>query len=83
MIKNHRTVCSKTLYEMYALYRLCLSGTPIQSPSNVSSFQFADFLGLDSMKDLGSLIRFLGIRPWCEQKYFNRIENVRPPARQP
>eukprot|EP00474_Spongospora_subterranea_P010073 CRZ10531.1 hypothetical protein [Spongospora subterranea] len=58
VIKNHLTICAKSIYELKAMYRLCLTGTPVQN----------------SMKDLGSLFRFLNIKPWCLPKYFNKIE---------
>ncbi|KAK9474748.1 SNF2 family N-terminal domain-containing protein [Dipodascopsis tothii] len=53
-IKNKDTLNAKAMTHLKAQYRWCLSGTPMQNGVN----------------ELYSLIRFLNIRPYCDERRF-------------
>lgn len=58
LIKNGSSKWSRACCELNAKYRLCLTGTPVQN----------------SMQDLGSLLKFLRIRPYNRRGVFSKIE---------
>ncbi|KAI2782111.1 SNF2 family N-terminal domain-containing protein [Daldinia loculata] len=53
-IKNHKAKVSKAVCDLQAKYRWCLTGTPMQNGPN----------------ELASLVRFLGIKPYCVVERF-------------
>uniref|UniRef100_A0A060T4V2 ARAD1B06094p n=1 Tax=Blastobotrys adeninivorans TaxID=409370 RepID=A0A060T4V2_BLAAD len=55
-IKNKNTLAAKACSELEAEFRWCLSGTPMQN----------------KVDELYSLIKFLRIKPYCEEKRFAR-----------
>ncbi|KAG5362652.1 ATP-dependent helicase ULS1 [Yarrowia sp. B02] len=54
-IKNRNTASAKACYKLDAVYRWCLTGTPMQN----------------SVEDLQSLVKFLRIKPYDKEKTFN------------
>ncbi|KAG5370034.1 ATP-dependent helicase ULS1 [Yarrowia sp. C11] len=55
-IKNRNTASAKACYKLDAVYRWCLTGTPMQN----------------SVEDLQSLVKFLRIKPYDKEKFFNQ-----------
>lgn len=53
-VKNAKTIQAKAVRHMRASYRWCLTGTPM----------------MNSVSELSSLLRFLQIRPFCEERKF-------------
>ncbi|KAI1140954.1 SNF2 family N-terminal domain-containing protein [Hypoxylon sp. FL0543] len=53
-IKNHKTLSAKAVSKLQANYRWCLSGTPMQN----------------TPMELGSLVHFLRIEPYCDLALF-------------
>lgn len=56
-IKNKNTKCAKSVYELKALTRFCMSGTPM----------------MNSVMELFSLICFLRIKPYCNADKFTSV----------
>lgn len=54
-IKNRNTASAKACYKLDAVYRWCLTGTPMQN----------------TVEDLQSLVKFLRIKPYDKEKSFN------------
>ncbi|OTB07455.1 hypothetical protein M426DRAFT_268728 [Hypoxylon sp. CI-4A] len=53
-IKNHKSKSAKAVCNITALYRWCLTGTPMQN----------------NPRELGSLVHFLRIKPYCDIEMF-------------
>ncbi|ORZ12900.1 SNF2 family N-terminal domain-domain-containing protein [Lobosporangium transversale] len=67
VIKNKHTKSSKACTAVAATYRWCLTGTPIQN----------------NIDELYSLIRFLGVKPYCDWEEFrNKISTPMKKQRQ-
>ncbi|KAI2611803.1 SNF2 family N-terminal domain-containing protein [Hypoxylon sp. NC1633] len=63
-IKNAKTKSAKAASMLRASYRWCLTGTPMQN----------------STKELGSLIHFLRIKPYCDLELFKKMfSKISPP----
>ena len=56
-IKNKATKSAKAVYELQALTRFAMSGTPM----------------MNNVGELFSLIHFLRIKPYCVQEKFNNV----------
>ena len=56
-IKNKTTKSAKAVFELQALTRFCMSGTPM----------------MNNVGELFSLIHFLRIKPYCEYEKFNAV----------
>ena len=56
-IKNKTTKSAKAVFELEALTRFCMSGTPM----------------MNNVGELFSLIHFLRIKPYCEYEKFNAV----------
>jgi SNF2 family DNA or RNA helicase len=63
-IKNKDTQGSKAAHLINATYRWCLTGTPM----------------MNGVTELFPLIRFLRIKPYCNQKRFNEVGRLYPVA---
>lgn len=55
-VKNAKTMQAKAVRNVQAKYRWCLTGTPM----------------MNSVSELSSLLRFLQIRPFCEERKFKQ-----------
>jgi len=61
-IKNKTTKSAKSVFELQALTRFCMSGTPM----------------MNNVGELFSLIHFLRIKPYCEYEKFNVVSTHIP-----
>lgn len=57
IIKNKKTLVLRSCAMLRSTHRLCLSGTPIQN----------------NVEELYLLLRFLRVKPYCEEKEFRRL----------
>ncbi|KAJ4409948.1 hypothetical protein N0V85_004033 [Neurospora sp. IMI 360204] len=55
-VKNAKTMQSRAVRQVQATYRWCLTGTPM----------------MNSVSELSSLLRFLRIKPFCDEKKFKQ-----------
>ncbi|KAK3395546.1 SNF2 family N-terminal domain-containing protein [Sordaria brevicollis] len=53
-VKNAKTIQAKAVRQLKATYRWCLTGTPM----------------MNSVSELSSLLRFLAIKPFCDERKF-------------
>ncbi|KAI0119693.1 SNF2 family N-terminal domain-containing protein [Daldinia grandis] len=62
-IKNPKAVVSKAVCQLQAKYRWCLTGTPMQNGPS----------------ELASLVRFLGIKPYCAvERFHHEFKSLQP-----